>query len=93
MFYVYNFTFSLELPEIKPITFGKETTNEGDLAQVYCIVSKGDEPLSFTWSFSGAVISSDPSIATTLIGTRASMLTIQSVADSHSGDYTCSATN
>ena len=67
--------------------------NEGDLAQVHCTVSKGDEPLSLTWSFNGAVISSDPSISTILVGTRTSILTIQSVGDSHSGDYTCSATN
>ena len=67
--------------------------NEGDFAQVVCIVSNGDEPLSLTWSLKGAVINSEPSISTTLLGTRTSMLTIQSVGYRHSGDYTCSATN
>ena len=93
LFYVYTFWFSIESPEIDPMTFGKDTMNVGDFAQVVCVVSKGDEPLSLTWSFNGAVISSEPSISTTLMGTRTSTLTIQSVGDSHSGVYTCSATN
>ena len=67
--------------------------DEGEFAQVICIVSRGDEPLSLTWSLHGAVISSEPSISTTLLGTRTSMLTIQSVGYRHSGDYTCVATN
>ena len=67
--------------------------DEGEFAQVICIVSRGDEPLTLTWSLHGAVISSEPSISTTLLGTRTSMLTIQSVGYRHSGDYTCVATN
>ena len=67
--------------------------DEGEFAQVICIVSKGDEPLALTWSLHGAVISSEPSISTTLLGTRTSMLTIQSVGYRHSGDYTCAAKN
>jgi hypothetical protein len=38
-----------EPPEILPITFGKETMDEGEFAQVVCIVSKGDEPLHLSW--------------------------------------------
>ena len=90
---VIRLIFSIEPPELLPLTFGKETMNEGDFAQVVCIVSNGDEPLSLTWSLKGAVINSEPSISTTLLGTRTSVLTIQSVGYRHSGDYTCSATN
>ena len=89
----YFYLFLIEPPELLPLTFGKETMNEGDFAQVVCIVSNGDEPLTITWSLHGAIISSGPSISTTLLGTRTSMLTIQSVGYRHSGDYTCSATN
>ena len=85
--------YLIEPPELLPLTFGKETMNEGDFAQVVCIVSNGDEPLTLSWSLHGAIISSEPSISTTLLGTRTSMLTIQSVGYRHSGDYTCSATN
>ena len=88
-----DLSFCIEPPEILPLAFGKETMDEGEFAQVICIVSRGDEPLTLTWSLHGAVISSEPSISTTLLGTRTSMLTIQSVGYRHSGDYTCVANN
>lgn len=86
------FIFS-EPPEILPLTFGKETVDEGEFAQVICIVNKGDEPLVITWSLHGSVISSEPSVSTTLLGTRTSMLTIQTVGYRHTGHYTCTAKN
>lgn len=67
--------------------------NEGQFAQVVCIVTKGDEPLSITWSLHGKVVSSEPSLSTTTLGTRTSMLTIQSIGYRHSGLYTCTASN
>lgn len=76
-----------------PLTFGKESMDEGDFAQVICIVSRGDEPLDITWSLHGAVVSSEPSISTNQLGTRTSMLTIQSIGYRHSGFYTCTAKN
>ena len=54
---------------------------------------KGDEPISINWSLKGDVISSDPQISTTMLGTRTSMLTISSVSHRHIGTYTCRATN
>ncbi len=75
------------------MTFGKETMDEGEFAQVICIVSKGDEPLHLSWSLHGAAISSEPSISTNQLGSRTSMLTIQSVGYRHSGLYTCVASN
>lgn len=67
--------------------------DEGEFAQVICIVSKGDEPLHLSWSLHGAIISSEPSISTAQLGSRTSMLTIQSVGYRHSGLYTCTAQN
>ena len=67
--------------------------DEGEFAQVICIVSKGDEPLHLSWSLHGASISSEPSITTNQLGSRTSMLTIQSVGYRHSGLYTCAASN
>ena len=58
-----------------------------------CVVMRGDEPVSITWSLKGDVISSDPVLSTTLLGTRTSMLTISAVNHRHSGTYTCRATN
>jgi len=67
--------------------------DEGSFAQVTCSVTKGDEPLTITWSLQGAVISSEPSLTTTMIGTRTSILIISSVGYRHSGIYTCRAMN
>ena len=87
-----SFIFS-EPPEIVPFSFGKEVVDEGDYAQVTCSISKGDEPLKVTWSLKGDVISSEPSLTTTMIGTRTSILIIGSVGYRHSGTYTCHASN
>ena len=63
------------------------------MAQLTCFVSRGDEPLKVTWSLKGDVISSEPSLTTTMIGTRTSILIIGSVGYRHSGTYTCHASN
>lgn len=61
--------------------------------QVTCNVKRGDEPLKVTWSLKGDVISSEPAITTTMIGSRTSILIINSVGYRHSGEYTCIAQN
>ena len=67
--------------------------DEGEFAQVSCIVSKGDKPLTISWSFHGHNITSDLGIITTPIGTRGSMLVIESVGHRHQGNYSCVAKN
>ena len=76
-----------------PLTFGADVLGEGDFAQVSCIVTKGDEPLTISWTFHGNDITSDLGIITTPIGNRGSMLIIGSVANHHRGKYTCTASN
>ena len=83
----------LEPPRIVPFTFGRETVNEGEFAQVTCSVSTGDEPLAISWSLQGDTVSSDPVLTTSMIGTRTSILIIGSVSYRHSGLYTCQAAN
>ena len=83
----------LDPPKILPLNFGAEVFNEGAFAQLSCIVTEGDEPLSISWSFHGASISSDLGIVTTPIGSRGSMLLISRVGHRHSGSYTCKASN
>ena len=82
-----------ELPEIVPFSFGEESVNQGEFAQLTCVVKKGDKPLSITWSLKGDIISSDPTLSTTMIGQQTSMLMISSVDYQHSGVYTCRAQN
>ena len=50
-------------------------------------------PLKITWSLKGDLISSDPTMTTTMIGREMSMLIIRSVDYQHSGTYTCRAEN
>lgn len=76
-----------------PLTFGANVLDEGQFAQVVCIVGKGDEPLTISWSLHGERVSSEPGLSTTSLGTRTSMLTVQSVGYRHSGLYTCTASN
>ena len=76
-----------------PLTFGRDILDEGEFAQLVCIVSKGDEPLTLSWALKGDVISSEPGLTTASLGTRTSMLTINSVGYRHSGTYTCTAKN
>ena len=85
--------FHAEKPKLVPITFGQDVLDEGEYAQLLCTVSKGDEPLTITWSLKGDRITSGPTLTTTSLGTRTSMLTISSVGYRHSGTYTCKAKN
>ena len=50
-------------------------------------------PITITWSLKGQELNSGPSVTTTMVGTRTSMLIISSVDFTHIGEYTCRATN
>ena len=80
-------------PDIVPFSFGREVVNQGEFAQLTCVVSRGDRPLSITWSLKGDVINSDPTLTTTMLGTQTSILMISSVDYTHIGVYTCRAEN
>ena len=88
-----QYFFFLEPPQIIPFTFGKLVTDAGAFAQLTCAVSHGDMPITITWSLKGQELNSGPSIVTTMVGTRTSMLIISSVDYSHVGEYTCRASN
>ena len=63
-------------PVILPLRFGQEIMNEGGFAQVSCIVSEGDEPLSINWSFHGHALSDSLGIMSTRLATRGRYLMI-----------------
>lgn len=50
--YVYSTKYarSIELPVILPLSLSTEASNEGDYVQLTCVVTKGDLPITFTWS-------------------------------------------
>ena len=82
-----------EPPIIVPFTFGSESVDQGQYAQLSCVIRSGDKPVAITWSLKGDIINSDPTLSTTMLGTQASMLVITSVDYQHSGIYTCRAEN
>ena len=92
-FTIKTFTFALEPPQIGPFSFASETVDEGSFAQITCSIIRGDEPLKLSWSLQGDVVTSDPAITTTAIGSRTSILIISNVGYRHSGTYTCRAVN
>ena len=67
--------------------------NEGEFSQLSCVVSKGDEPLKLSWSFHGHNLTTGRGITITDIGSRISMLVINSIGHRHMGQYTCKAQN
>ena len=67
--------------------------NEGEFSQLSCVVSKGDEPLKLSWSFHGHNLTTGHGITITDIGSRISMLVINSIGHRHMGRYTCKAEN
>ena len=87
------YSIVLESPKIVPFSFGQAIIDSGSFAQLVCIVSHGDMPVTITWSLKGKQLNSGPSISTTMLGQRTSMLTIADVSYLHIGEYTCRATN
>ena len=83
----------LEPPRIVPFSFGSPVVDSGAFAQLVCVVSHGDMPVTITWSLKGQDLNSGGEITTTMLGQRTSMLTIASVSFLHIGEYTCRATN
>ena len=82
----------LEPPVIAPFSFSP-VVNTGVFAQLTCVVSQGDLPITISWSLKGQELNSGPSITTNMLGQRVSMLVIASVDYTHIGEYTCRATN
>lgn len=79
-------------PHIHAFSFDDEV-NFGDSVQLTCHASKGDLPLKIKWLHNSLPIFSHMGVITNKIGDRISMLTIPSVQDKNSGEYTCVVEN
>jgi hypothetical protein len=75
------------------LAFDREVMDEGDFGQLVCAVLRGDEPFTISWSLHGDIISSEPGLRTAQIGSRTSMLIIDSVGSRHVGSYRCNVSN
>lgn len=89
------FFFSCQVsPQIVPFSFGDDPANSGESVSTVCTVSRGDNPLEFSWFFNGDKLLLDDregfSISTSK---RRSLLEIEAVSADHAGEYTCSVSN
>lgn len=72
----------------------EEPANWGDSISVVCAILKGDLPIEISWALNGEPIGRDRSDINILATTKKnSILSIESVAARHAGEYTCSASN
>uniref|UniRef100_A0A182V270 Down syndrome cell adhesion molecule n=1 Tax=Anopheles merus TaxID=30066 RepID=A0A182V270_ANOME len=83
-------------PKILPFSFGADPMNYGESASIQCSVISGDFPMTIDWLYEGRPISTIDSlhgITALAFGKRAKALSIDGIAGSHAGNYTCRATN
>lgn len=64
-----------------------------DMVSASCTVNKGDLPVEIHWKRNGHKIFSNDGISISRTNKRMSVLSIESVRDRHSGEYTCVAEN
>lgn len=79
-------------PIIEPFSF-QDGLSEGMRTRTVCGVSRGDPPLAITWLKDGGTISSHLGVNVSALDPYSSLLSISSLASTHSGDYTCVASN
>ena len=89
---MFDWLGSTESPEIIPFSMDAPLSTGRDAA-LTCSVAKGDTPMTIEWTFEGRPVGGDTGIRVLSAGPRTSFLAIQAVGATHSGVYTCTATN
>lgn len=64
-----------------------------DMVSASCTVNKGDLPMKISWTRNGRQLFSNDGISISRTNQRISILSIESVRDRHSGNYSCVAEN
>lgn len=80
------------IPEILPFGFPSEV-QEGQLLQVACTVTKGDDPVTIQWFKNGEPLLSSPNFIVNAVDARLNFLILRGVSFEHTGTYACSAVN
>lgn len=80
-------------PRITPFYFEDSPLSSGQYAQVNCLASEGDLPITIDWTLNGHSLSNYAEISIDKVGKRSSMLTIESTSHPLAGNYSCRATN
>ena len=75
-------------PEILPFSFPDEV-EEGQLLQVICTVTKGDDPVTLQWYKDDTPVTSSSKFLINSVTSRMSLLVLSDVGMEHSGKYSC----
>lgn len=84
--------FSTEKPEILPFDFPSEV-KEGQLLQLSCTVTTGDDPVTLQWYKDDMPIISSAKFMINKVDSKMSFLILRDVGLDHTGTYTCLAFN
>lgn len=66
---------------------------EGQLLQVACTVTTGDEPVTLQWYKNSQPLTPSPKFMINDISSKMSLLVLQDVGSEHTGSYDCHAYN
>lgn len=80
-------------PKIMPIQSMTNLLREGMRAAISCQILEGDLPITFRWERDGGVRDLGLGASTRRIDEYSSSLVIEKISASHSGNYTCVASN
>lgn len=80
-------------PKISPFHSTMLSLNVGDRASITCSVQKGDTPLHIKWLKNGILVDPSQRISVTQVDQYNSILVIEQLSDSHSGNYSCFVSN
>lgn len=92
------------LPKIAPFFLGSDALFPGDFFTLQCSITHGDLPISIYWTFNGIPLNQKTSnivgsrdnnndVIISNMGSRSSVLTIDSVKGQHAGKYSCYGKN
>lgn len=81
-------------PKVSPF-YAEDTLHVGDRASLTCSVTKGDLPLTISWSKDGRSIDTHQlvSMSVSQVDQYTSILLIESLMPEHNGNYSCVVRN
>lgn len=91
--YPLRLPYSCSLTANSGFRFDADEINAMDMVSTSCTVNKGDLPIKITWMHNNQLIYSNDGVSISRTNQRISIVSIESVRDRHSGNYTCIAEN
>ncbi len=76
-----------------PLYLPHESVDQGSYVQLTCIVTAGDGPINFIWSFNGLSVSNAQGVMITRVSPQTSLLILSAVDLNQAGQYNCDVTN